>query len=851
MNGHQQLSISVWRKPESSRLMKNLIIVWLVQSYANVVSGRLCPSDPLCQCTLFKQKMDCSDRNITEIPALPAHLIEINFSGNTIKEVPDDVFYNNGLLEILDLSHNLISSLHQRSLYGLVNVKRLLLNNNYISYVHCLTLTALQSLIELNFKMNLYDSLGLNVTGLTLITAKLDFRQPTNMTRKFWSMPTLRNMDVSGVTGICNVTTLTSEVFKLLPKLETINLSACSINYIYIGTFRKLSNLIHLDVSLNRCLKFSGLENITNDLPYTSIKTLNINKIHQANELTTEISIRHFQNLKNTTLETLHIEGNRIQLVESEALLYIPKTMRNVFAADNQFSFGGFIKDVLNISIHFVNVSNMFTPHYPIEKPEICDFPEDRCIRSEDGHKRYLHSLEEEQNNIQPSISIPPNMTKVIYRGCNLRFEIPFLRVSSNKVKFIDASFNIFYSWKGPVKSFNYLEYLDMSNNFCTNVSNNFFLRVPNLKNLYVQNNLLGFVLPKDTDGAILRYVKKLQVINLAYNRIQRLPWKFFKQQRLLRKLNISNNMLNNITFDISHMDHLMYLDISKNRLSSLSQSFRDQLQEKFKQNEKLKVDISGNNFQCICDNVDFVQWVSIYHPHLDNLHLTRCQLKDRTTLDLKEAQYIYDMLRKECSSYTALVIGIAILIAFCGSIVLLGMIYRYRWKIRYLYYIIKSKYHGTIKAPSSTDTREYKYDAFISYDENDSNFVHNNLLHQLERDGGLKLCIHKRDFVPGNDIAANITSSIHVSRKVIIVMSCHFLESYWCMFEYNMARMEGIHTRNGKNVLFFVFYEKLLPEELPLVLYELIQKQSYIEYPNDEHGNVIFWDKIKDAIHA
>ncbi|XP_071167136.1 toll-like receptor 4 [Mytilus edulis] len=303
MNGHQQLSISVWRKPESSRLMKNLIIVWLVQSYANVVSGRLCPSDPLCQCTLFKQNMDCSDRNITEIPALPAHLIEINFSGNTIKEVPDDVFYNNGLLEILDLSHNLISSLHQRSLYGLVNVKRLLLNNNYISYVHCLTLTALQSLIELNFKMNLYDSLGLNVTGITLITAKLDFRQPTNMTRKFWSMPTLRNMDVSGVTGICNVTTLTSEVFKLLPKLETINLSACSINYIYIGTFRKLSNLIHLDVSLNRCLKFSGLENITNDLPYTSIKTLNINKIHQANELTTEISIRHFQNLKNTTVE--------------------------------------------------------------------------------------------------------------------------------------------------------------------------------------------------------------------------------------------------------------------------------------------------------------------------------------------------------------------------------------------------------------------------------------------------------------------------------------------------------------------------------------------------------------------
>ncbi|XP_063432699.1 toll-like receptor 4 [Mytilus trossulus] len=830
--------------------MKNLIIVWIVQSNAIVVSDTLCPADPLCKCTHFKQTMDCSHRNMTEIPALPKYLTEINFSGNTIKEVPDDVFYNNGMLEILDLSHNLISSLHQRSFSGLVSLKRLLLNKNNISDVHCYTLTALQSLIELNFKMNPYDSLDLNLTGISLITAKLDFRQPNNLTRHFWSMPTLRNMDVSGLTGICNVTTLKSEVFKLLPKLETINLSACSINYIYIGTFRKLSNLIYLDVSLNRCLKFSGLENITNDLPYTSIKTLNINKIHQTNELTTEISIKHFQNFKNTTLETLHIEGNRIQLVESGALLYIPNTIRNVFAADNQFSFGGYIKDVLKTSIHFVNVSNMFTHHYPIEKPEMCDFPEDRCIRSEDGHKRYLHSVEEEQNNIPPYISVPPNMTKVIYRGCNLRFEIPFLLISSNKVKFIDASFNMFYSWKGPVTSFNYIEYLDLSNNFCTNVSNKFFLRVPNLKYLYVQSNLLGFVLPKDTDGAILRYVKKLQVINLANNRIHRLPLKFFKQQRLLRKLNISNNMLENITFDIHHMDHLIYLDISNNRLSSLPKYFQDQLKEKFNnQNGKLKVDISENDFRCACDNVDFVQWVLTYHTHLINLHSIKCYLKNRTIVNMGEAQFIYDVLNKECSSYLALIMGIAILIASCGSIVLWGMIYRHRWKIRFLYYIIKSKYHGTIKTPSSNDTREYKYDTFISYAENDSNFVHNNLLHQLERDGGLKLCIHKRDFIPGNDIAANITSSIHVSRKVIIVMSCHFLESYWCMFEYNMARMESIYSRDKENILFLIFLEQIQPGQLPLHILELVQDQSYIEYPNDEYGNTVFWEKLREVL--
>ncbi|CAC5399744.1 unnamed protein product [Mytilus coruscus] len=307
--------------------------------------------------------------------------------------------------------------------------------------------------------------------------------------------------------------------------------------------------------------------------------------------------------------------------------------------------------------------------------------------------------------------------------------------------------------------------------------------------------------------------------------------------------------MLDNITFDISHMDHLIYCDISNNRLSSLTKSFRDKLKEKFNQNGKLKVDISENNFLCACDNLDLVQWVSKYHTHLVILHLTSCYLKNRTIVNMGEAQFIYDVLKKECSSYTALIIGIVILMAFSCLIIFWGLIYRHRWKIRYLYYIFKSKYKETIKTPIHTDTREYEYDAFISYEENDSNFVHNNLLHKLEEEGGLKLCIHKRDFIPGNDIAANITSSIHFSRKVIIVMSCYFLESYWCIFEYNMARMESIYSRDKENIVFIIFLEQIRPGQFPLHILELVQDQSYIEYPNDEYGNTVFWEKMKKVL--
>ncbi|XP_063446891.1 osteomodulin-like [Mytilus trossulus] len=65
----------------------------------------------------------------------------------------------------------------------------------------------------------------------------------------------------------------------------------------------------------------------------------------------------------------------------------------------------------------------------------------------------------------------------------------------------------------------------------------------------------------------------------------------------------------------------------------------------------------------------------------------------------------------------------------------------------------------------------------------------------------------------------------------------------------FSEESMESIYSRGGQNILFLVFLEQIRPSELPLVMLELVQKQSYIEYPNDEQGNVVFWDKIKETL--
>ena len=128
---------------------------------------------------------------------------------------------------------------------------------------------------------------------------------------------------------------------------------------------------------------------------------------------------------------------------------------------------------------------------------------------------------------------------------------------------------------------------------------------------------------------------------------------------------------------------------------------------------------------------------------------------------------------------------------------------------------MVKSKRNGFIR-PITGDT-DYLYDAFISYADQDCDFVHNQLLKNIEADGNLKCCIHKRDFVPGNDIATNITSAIHNSRKAVVIMSHNFLDSYWCSFEYNTARMESVYSRKKENMIIMVFIEQMAAKDLPL----------------------------------
>ena len=292
-------------------------------------------------------------------------------------------------------------------------------------------------------------------------------------------------------------------------------------------------------------------------------------------------------------------------------------------------------------------------------------------------------------------------------------------------------------------------------------------------------------------------------------------------------------------------MVNLSFIDLSNNAIMFLKTEETDELDKAAERSGNLTTDLSGNPIQCTCNNINFIKWIASTKIRLKNLKSYSCLLNNQTKTTLKHRNALLKMLEKECSTYLGLILATVSLVVLFIIVVISGLMYRYRWKLRYLYFMTKFKFN---RRPNLLDL-SYDYDAFVSYAEEDQHFVHETFLTNIEEGAELRVCLHKRDFLVGNEIAANITDAIHRSRKTICIITNHFLNSYWCMFEFNMARMESIYSRDGENIVYLIFLEQIPSKTLPLVLLELVQSQSYVEFPNDEYGDTLFWENLKKVM--
>lgn len=635
--------------------------------------------------------------------------------------------------------------------------------------------------------------------------------------------------------------------------LSNLSVSANSLQSIELGSFVDSKRLVHLDISMNQELTIEVLVNISRDLSYsTSIRALNLESLQCTYGVSFIIRNYHIADLKNTQLEDLNLASNRINSLELGVLSTLPKSLKHLNLANNVLSFGFYLAEFGSLE-NIVSLNTSFQSYF--HQLEIKDFfvrcndTRNRQICNSDRSHDHLRGKEVMQWNQLSlarrkniSIYLPPKL-EVLYFHDNLYKltlqDFTFKTVGPSSVTYLYLQNNIIYELNGPILGLDSLQYIDLSNNFCNFISDRFFDGIHNATYLDLSQNALGEVLEKDVKGIIFRNLVKLRTLNLTRNRIVRLPSAIFRNLNQLEILNLSYNSLSEFTVPLENMKQLHHLDLSNNQIQFLDEETRNTI-DSLSAKKKLYVNLRRNRLLCNCEQLKFLKWMrqskNVKFMHFDEYF---CTYINSSRVNFSDIDAILQLMEKQCASYILPIVIMTSLIIVIMTTTFGRILYRYRWKLRYMYYVAREKYRDNVKRPEGTDDSSYYFDAFVSYADKDRRFVIE-LVKRLEKDHGLKLCIHHRDFIPGTGIADNITNAIHYSRRTVTIMTSHFLDSYWCMFELNMARMEAVYSRDGENVLFLVVLEKLAIAKLPFSFMDLIENRSYLEFPENEDNDEV-----------
>lgn len=222
----------------------------------------------------------------------------------------------------------------------------------------------------------------------------------------------------------------------------------------------------------------------------------------------------------------------------------------------------------------------------------------------------------------------------------------------------------------------------------------------------------------------------------------------------------------------------------------------------------------------------DFIREMQCYHP---------VQLRGTMLKDLRESQLL--CTNDVTTTETIVVEGVVVLsILSVFLLVTIIILVKFRREIRILTY---TRFHILLPFQSEEAFEEKTYDAFVSYSNEDQEWVtsifENNEIEALRN---FKFCLHQRDFMPGKTITENIVDCIEGSRHTIVIVSKHFLDSSYCLYEFEEALRQSISER--KRHLLVIILEEISKEEMPKVLQTSLKTFTYIKKDDS-----IFLDRL------
>lgn len=821
--------------------------------------------------------IDVRFNNLSRFPEkFPSQLRCLDISRNKFS-IDDATVINASFLTTLKMDGNILKGNGEEA-RGMFNKLKSL------QFLSMKMLKERDQLKNLSYPMNLFQRL-VNLTNLHIN----GFGQ-ANIGDLFSTSNSLTFLDMSGYDGTCDLPIIRKGMFANLRRIRHLSMSYCHIKRIEKSAFRDLHMLENLDISNNYELTMHAIPNVTFKIN-PGIKVLNFDKLQCTMGTSRVFKDEYVQYLKETQLETLGIASNRIAYLQRKVIDFLPKTLKHLNAGDNVLISGVYLFQTHRLlGLETLNVSYQFSAHQTFDDFfSTCDdsiqttpsntscsrgFSEsdiedvgtlregklgdldDKLQEQNDAlyKKLWLSSCEHSCNF---TFYMPPKL-RILYLDSthysvkmNLPLVVSTLEPSTgNKTQLTHMYLNQNFvtEFLYPILGFDNLVHLDLSKNLMTNMSGARLNDAYKLRFLNLSFNFLAKSLEDEACEVSFSTLYSLENLDLSTNRLTSLARGLFRSLNNIQYLNFSFNKLDEWPIRMNHMKKLEELDLSLNSISVLSKQNMDDL--KLLASHKLKkVNLVGNPLICTCNSFQFLLWLSdstittIFH----DIHKYKCILSNNSAIPIGNISVFVERMNKECSTYTFAIVGASVLIVLFMVLTSLRIMYRYRWSLRYWYYVSRT----TPKRYKNKHHFHFRYDAFISYDEEDTRIALQ-LVELLEINKKLKCCLPERDFMPGTNIADNIINAIHISRKIVCIISENYMKSYWSMFELQIGQMDAFHSkfRKDKNAFIAVLMRRnLRVESMNPSILGLLKSDCCIACTSDENVKVVCLEKVAELL--
>ncbi|XP_052816448.1 toll-like receptor 4 [Mya arenaria] len=712
----------------------------------------------------------------------------------------------------------------------------------------------------------------------------------------FRNLTSLKTLKISGVkvdpswilNEFCCIGIIRKNSLTNLINVKRLTISKCGLKTIHPDAFSSFTSRLELlDFSYHTEL---GISNIT-----TSLKSLKIgldelitDNVENADSLGCDIQLSDemARNVAHLNLKHLSMRRNKIKAVNEKVFEILP-SIESADLTFNKFDLGYYIFFVhklnflkrLDISFNFFDWNLNFWNHIvgeahafgDNEKTKYKQYIHDMFFRTERRITRGLDPVHKTHNvlnkrdrcpktsyHIPPAAFtgfLPPEMEEIDISFS--KFALPLYEFNvhkNNSLKTVRAAGCMLYCWEGPIHGMEVIENIDLSFNFCDHVEADFFSEFKTVKNLNLSNNFISRSIALKPQ--LFEYNHELEVLDLSNNRISLIEPDLFKNQRKLKYLSVCNNNMMAFNLNISHLTRLKYLGLSGNHFLTLSETlWKNYLPHIINQREngQLIIDLRDNPIECKCENLDFLKWI---HSNMENgsklyVRVSSCIYKGMHNVNISEKTQLntqIEYLEKVCASYTHLIIILSVVIAIAVNIIVAGIVHRYRWRIRYWFYVSSNK-SGAKNGYTSLDQRNpfmfgYKYHVYVASSEEDKEFVIEDLAPKL-REKGCKLFLQVDDILPGQSACNVIGNALHVSRTLLCVVSRNscLRTDEWKVLVH-MAH-EEMHQRDKRMCLTMVFDTHNWSLSLPRSLNELCASEV-IDYPENEDDQPALWNDVK-----